>query len=57
LAVSLATLGEILTKSGQHEHGNAALVEAAEILRPYALQFPESRHMKRLRDIESLLKS
>jgi tetratricopeptide (TPR) repeat protein len=57
LATSLANLGRVLRKSGQSEIGNAALEEAAELLRPYALQLPDSRHMERLRYIESILKS
>ncbi|MGO9116963.1 MAG: tetratricopeptide repeat protein [Desulfomonilaceae bacterium] len=57
LARSIRNLGLILKKLGQHDKANSALAEAAELVRPYAQRWPKSRHMKLLRDIESMLKS
>ena len=57
LALSLWNLGDVLTKLGQQDSGNAALEEAVKLLRPHALRWPESLHMKRLKAMESLLKS
>jgi len=55
LAMSLANLGLILRGAGEHNAGNAALVEAGELLRPYALQSPNGPHMKLFKAIESML--